>query len=252
MKFYLGAHHPNWLATAGVPLFVSHRRLLGRKTFPRAAAAWALDSGGFTELSMNGTWETTEQQYVDAVYRYRDAIGEPDIVSPQDWMCEPWIVEKTGRSVEEHQKLTTENILHLRQLAPDLPFIPVLQGWTLSDYERHVGMYRDAGVDLTAERVVGLGSVCRRQRTGEIEDIVLMTRNAGIRPHGYGVKVGGLRRYGYLLTSADSMAWSYSGRRQGRCSLKSRCANHLHYALEWRERVLTSMDYQQQHLGRGA
>ncbi|WP_430623729.1 DUF7221 family queuine tRNA-ribosyltransferase-like protein [Mycolicibacterium sphagni] len=33
----MGSHQVSWLATAGVPLFISHRRLAGRKTFPRAA-----------------------------------------------------------------------------------------------------------------------------------------------------------------------------------------------------------------------
>lgn len=51
MKFYLGAHHPGWLAHAGVPLFVSYARLGPMKRLPRAAAPWALDSRGFSELS---------------------------------------------------------------------------------------------------------------------------------------------------------------------------------------------------------
>jgi hypothetical protein len=55
--FFLGTHQPNWL-TLGVPLFVSDRRLRRYRTLPRAAAPWALDSGGFTELSQYGTWDT--------------------------------------------------------------------------------------------------------------------------------------------------------------------------------------------------
>lgn len=36
--FYLGTHQVDHLERAGVPLFVSHRRLAGRKTLPRAIA----------------------------------------------------------------------------------------------------------------------------------------------------------------------------------------------------------------------
>jgi len=61
--FYLGTCQVSWLATAGVPLFVSHRRLAPRKTLPRAIAEWALDSGGFTELSLFGEWRTSARQY---------------------------------------------------------------------------------------------------------------------------------------------------------------------------------------------
>jgi hypothetical protein len=83
-------------------------------------------------------------------------------------MCEPYIVAKTGLSVFEHQRRTVANYLLLKELAPDLPFIPVLKGWSLSGYLACVLMYDAAGVDLAKERLVGVGSVCRRQATYEI------------------------------------------------------------------------------------
>src|ERR1700728_2833528 len=58
MVFYLGAHQPHWLWRAGVPLFVSHRQLARKRQLRPALARWALDSGGFTELSMHGAWTT--------------------------------------------------------------------------------------------------------------------------------------------------------------------------------------------------
>ena len=51
MKFYLGTHQTGWLAKLDVPLFVSRRRLATLRKLPRAVGSWALDSGGFTELS---------------------------------------------------------------------------------------------------------------------------------------------------------------------------------------------------------
>jgi hypothetical protein len=82
------------------------------------------------------------------VNRYADEIGQLDWAAPMDWMCEPWIVEKTGLSVREHQERTVANYLALRDRGP---FIPVLQGWTLEDYETCVDLYAQAGVDLSAE-----------------------------------------------------------------------------------------------------
>lgn len=64
MDFYLGTHQPAWLTKAAVPLFVSHRRLVGRTRLPRAATSWALDSGGFSELSLHGEWQTDPAEYV--------------------------------------------------------------------------------------------------------------------------------------------------------------------------------------------
>src|SRR5205807_2659774 len=112
---------------------------------------WALDSGGFTELRLHGGWLTTAAAYVAAVRRYRDEIGRLEWAAPMDWMCEPFMLAKTGLTVAEHQERTVANYLELRSLAPDLPFVPVLQGWSRDDYRRCATPYEKAGVDLAAE-----------------------------------------------------------------------------------------------------
>jgi hypothetical protein len=161
--------------TWGVPVMVSHGRLRTRKRLPRATAPW---------------------------------------VCVQDWMCEEWITAKTGKTVAEHQQLTVESVLLLRALAPDLPIIPVIQGWSLPDYVACVALYAAHGIDLRAEPVVGLGSVCRRQATDEIHTIVSVLSAMGIRLHGFGVKTAAIEAVGGLVHSADSEAWSYGARRR--------------------------------------
>lgn len=240
MDFFLGAD-VGWLAHAGYPLMVSHGRLRRAVTLPRAIAPWVCDSRGFTELSQHGRWTITPQQYVTGLRRYRDEIGRLRWASPQDWMCEPWITAKTGLTVVEHQRRTIANLIELRALAPDLPIIPVIQGWELADYLRCLDMYAAAGVDLHAEPVVGLGSVCRRQGTGQIDAIVSILAATGLRLHGFGVKTEGLASYGPLLASADSFAWSFGGRRRvGRCphGLVKWEANCPERARRWRLDVL--------------
>jgi hypothetical protein len=253
MKFYLGTHMVNWLGELDVPLFISRNRLKNRRSFPQARAPWALDSGGFTELRDHGRWRITAEQYANEVRRYRDLIGKLDWAAPMDWMCEPWVIDGgnrggqffhgTGLSVEEHQRLTVDNYLELRRIAPDLPFIPVLQGWQLADYLRCVEMYEAAGVQLRDQPVVGLGSVCRRQATSEINELVARLTSLGLRLHGFGVKTAGITDYGELLSSSDSMAWSFGARyeeRMPQCTHRARnCANCSAYALAWRQRVLS-------------
>ncbi|GIJ52462.1 hypothetical protein Val02_93480 [Virgisporangium aliadipatigenens] len=244
--FYLGTHQPHWLARAGVPLFVSDRRLRRYRTLPRARTIWALDSGGFTELSQYGTWThgPSPAVYARRVRRYRDDIGRLVWAAPQDWMCEPFITAKTGLSVAEHQARTVDNYRQLVDLAPDLPWVPVVQGWTAADYLRCVDRYAAAGVDLAHARLVGVGSVCRRQGTTEVGDILTALHRAGVtRLHGFGFKTLGLARHGHLLTSADSMAWSAQARREPPlpgCSGHRNCANCLTYALRWRSRILAA------------
>ncbi len=171
MKFYLGAHHAHWLAKSDVPLFVSRATLAKRKTFPRAKVGWALDSGGFTQLSQHGAWTIPPEQYVEEVRRFQREIGKLEWAAIQDWMCEPHILAKTGKTVAEHQRLTIENYETLLRLAPELPWAPVLQGWTRADYLSHLAQYRLRGHDLAALPVVGIGSVCRQQPLAPLTDV---------------------------------------------------------------------------------
>lgn len=240
MRFYLGTHMPNWLwdkRLTDIPLFVSHRRLKRYKTLKPAVTRWALDSGGFTELSMFGEWRTPPSEYIAAIRRYANEIGNLDWASPQDWMCEPHMIKRTGKTVRLHQMLTTNNYLELVWQAPDLPIIPVLQGWTRDDYLWHAEHYESFGIDLAQEPVVGLGSVCRRQHTAEAADITNALHP--IKIHAFGAKGDAIALYGSQLTSCDSMAWSFNGRydRNRTCPKKS-CSNCLHYALAWRDKAL--------------
>ena len=247
MIFYLGTHLPHWLAKpafADVPLFVSRRRLASARPKRAALGRWALDSGGFTELSMHGRWTITPAQYVDEVRAYSAVLGMPDWIAPQDWMCEAWILEKTGMTVEQHQRLTVDNYCELSALAPVLSIARVLQGWTEREYMHCVELYDRAGVDLRHAPVVGIGTICRRQGTSDAERIVRRVAREGIRLHAFGAKTTGLRRYADQLASADSMAWSFAARKMPAlpgCTTHKNCANCPIWALMWRARVLESI-----------
>ncbi|MGA4964457.1 deazapurine DNA modification protein DpdA family protein [Streptomyces pseudogriseolus] len=239
-EFWLGAHHPRWLATTGVPLMVSRRSLAGRRTLPRAAAQWVLDSGGFTELSLNGGWTIPAYQYAREVRSFRDQIGNLVWAAPQDWMCEDHILARTGLTVAEHQARTVGNYLDLKSIDDTLDIIPVVQGQTIADYERCLALYDQAGVNLSAQPLVGVGSICRRQSTAEASEILGTLAEAGLRLHGFGLKLDGLRTSADHLASADSLAWSFDARRSAPLpghDHKS-CANCVHWAMRWRQRVL--------------
>jgi hypothetical protein len=246
MDFYLGTDVAglSW----GVPVMVSHGRLRERKHLPRATAPWICDSRGFSELSEHGRWTIGARDYAAALLRYSGRPGRLVWASPQDWMCEPDILAKTGKTVTEHQQLTVESVLLLRSLlAGRVHVIPVLQGWRLPDYLAHIDLYAAHGVDLRAEPVVGLGSVCRRQATGEIHGIVSVLESMGLRLHGFGVKTAAIAAVGPLLASADSFAWSYGGRRAKHCThgLTDHAANCRDCALAWRTRVLARLGHAQ-------
>ena len=257
--------------------FISANRLRDRKRWKHAPGIrWALDSGGFTEIAKYGRWTATPERYVGDVYRWSWEIGQPDFCAPQDWMCESPMLKRTayvdglirprGRTaglslgqivdlcpdltaeqeadrIRVHQARTVENFLRLRELAPDLPFIPVLQGFEIADYVRHVGDYAAAGIDLHDWPRVGVGSVCRRQGTHEIAQLFRALSDHGIRAHGFGVKAAGLRLAADCLASSDSMAWSFTARRSkplAGCTHRN-CANCPIYARRYYHSILDTI-----------
>jgi hypothetical protein len=284
-RLYFNTHETQWLYQAklerllrGYTLFVSIPRLLRRVSpFPPALHPYCIDSGGFSELQKYGHWRRSAAGHVELVRRVVGQLG-PELcqwVAPQDCMTEDLVIyggtgprglvfkgtrEMRGlrpgepeqdrlTAVRIHQRLTRDNYLELTELAPEIRFIPVLQGQTLEDYDYCDQLYREAGVDLAQASVVGLGSVCRRQAESEIEEIVDHFHAKGYRLHGFGVKTLGLGRYGPKLVSADSLAWSEDARRRqkpgtgfvhhpGRSARHSNCANCPDYAVWWHQRLV--------------
>ncbi len=270
IRYYLGAHHPQWLAQTSTPLFVSRRVLAKRKTLPRALGPWALDSGGFTELQMHGRWTVDARMYAADVRRFRDEIGRLDWAAPQDWMCEPIVISGgtipkgptfagTGLSVRTHLIRTVDNLLQLRMIAPDLPIIPVLQGWKLDDYLQCWDLYDMAGICLENEPVIGIGSVCRRQATKEAVAIFERLSQEGLcgKMHGFGVKTSGLPAIAKYLRSADSQARSMHARKRnillpghdkpgsGRRKGHKNCANCLEYLLDEHHKMLATLEHKE-------
>ncbi len=267
MTFYLGTHIPKWLNDTPVPLFISRRTLVSQKVLPKAIGPWALDSGGFSELQMFGGWETPAMQYSTEVRRFHDEVGGLEWAAIQDWMCEDIVIKGgttstgavfkgTGFSVREHQRRTIHSWHLLRQLAPDMPWVPVLQGQRPDDYLAHADQYRESGTDLSKLPLVGVGSVCRRQGMAEAMQILVALHAQGVKNlHGFGFKISGLANgAAALLKSADSMAWSRGARfrprtpgcehvfrKASKAGLPSPCGNCKRYALIWRDQVLKAV-----------
>jgi len=248
MQFYLGTDEPSWLWNEPPPhrLFISRRRLQRLKRFKPAQQRWALDSGGFTELNMYGEWRTTPHQYVALVQRYVNEIGLLDWAAPQDWMCEPFVLTKTGKTVEEHQRLTVNNYLDLKTLSSQLPIIPALQGWQPDDYLRHAEMYEKAGIDLTEAPTVGMGTFCRRGNLQPVQHLVYDLQRQGLKMHAFGVKQDGLPIMGDFLQSADSLAWSFTARYANRrlCNQIHRspkCTHCKEWATTWANNVINNI-----------
>lgn len=209
--------------------FVSVNRLRSRKA-PFPAHDWIMDSGAFTEISTHGRYRHSVEEYAREIKRWKDNGNLLAAVS-QDYMCEPFILEKTGLSVEEHHRLTIERYDALLAEETGVYIMPVLQGFKPIEYVQHVIMYGDR---LKPGMWVGVGSVCKRN-ADPAAILEVLTHIKVVRPdlrlHGFGLKKTALSHAKIcdLLETADSMAWSFSARKQGRS------ANDWREAKRWSE-----------------
>jgi hypothetical protein len=237
LTFFIGLHQPSD-AHRFPHACISIRRLWRRaKKIPGCRAL--IDSGAFTELDKHGKYMVSVSAYALRLHQLHTR-GIVDIAGAvaQDFMCEDFMLEKVmgipkdtitpEQRVDQILKHQQWSVVRYDDLIAELerlfggeipfPVLPVLQGYAPEDYVRHISMYGDR---LKPGMWVGVGSVCKRN--GDPESILavlqaIKAERPDLRIHGFGVKKTALksREIVNLLATADSMAWSYHARINGR------------------------------------
>jgi len=233
MRFFTGLHQPSDAQHFNAA-FVSVNRLRNRKSSFKVGD-WIMDSGAFTTIAKHGGYPMPVEAYAADIRAIcgRQMHGNLLAVVAQDYMCESWMLAKTGLTVADHQRLTIERYDALLACHSGVYIMPVLQGHAPEDYVSHVSQY---GARLAQGAWVGVGSICKRN--GDPAAIwhvlsAIKTERPDLRLHGFGLKTTALsnpiiRSY---LHSADSMAWSFSARAKGRNP------NNYREALEFSDRI---------------
>lgn len=227
----MGLHQPSD-AKHVAPAFISVNRLRTRKS-AFVVGDWIMDSGAFTTILTHGDYPEPPEVYAEQIKRWANN-GNLLAAVAQDYMCESHMLAITGKTIAEHQRLTVERYDALSACDTGGVYImPVLQGYAPADYVQHVRQY---GTRLGHGAWVGVGSVCKRNGdVGAIEAVLLAIKRErpDLRLHGFGLKSTALgsRLVRELLHTADSMAWSFAARKQGRN------ANDWREAERFRQRV---------------
>lgn len=222
--FFPGIPEPAWAHRFELA-FISIARLRRRKgVFAPPVKAWAMDSAAFSEIDLHGGYQNPPQHFAIEAAGWVNRVPGCAFVATQDYMCEPFILAKTGLTVADHQRLTIARYDAIAADWRDLvgtagpPLLPVLQGFTP---EQYVANLRDYGSRIPEGAWVGVGSVCKRQGNialiRELLTAILEERD-DLRLHLFGVKVTALEDalIRELIWSGDSMAWAYAARKQGR------------------------------------
>lgn len=221
---------------------------------------WALDSAGFTAMlgwqakgaqpGIEGIFPWTLEAYLTFANLMRPAwYTQPDC-------CVEAAVAGSREEVIRRVDLTAKmlgdalDMLYGWQeaLARDVsvstveemvrPCVPVIQGWTASDYQRSLEMmlktWERKQPWLAAPALIGIGSVCRRH-LDHPEHGILAILNAlepylpkKTRVHMFGVKgtaIEVLRMFEFVA-SYDSMAWDISARRNAYANRTSNTMAH--------------------------
>lgn len=216
MRFFVGLHQPSDAAHVDAA-FVSVNRLRTRKSDFKVGD-WIMDSGAFSTILTHGGYPEPPSEYAAHIRRW-SRCGNLLAAVAQDYMCEAHMLAITGMTIADHQRLTIERYDELISCdTAGVYVMPVLQGYAPADYVSHIRQY---GERLTQGAWVGVGSVCKRNGDVAAIEAVLLAIKAerpDLRLHGFGVKTTALgsRLVRDLLHTADSMAWSFAARKQGR------------------------------------
>jgi len=213
VRFFTGLHQPSDAKHIDAA-FISVNRLVKRKS-DFVVGDWIMDSGAFSHMLRDGD-HMPAKEYAKQIVRWKNCGNLLAAVS-QDWMCESFILEKTGLTVVDHQRLTVERYDELLRHDTGCYIIPVIQGYEPDDYVRHIGMY---GHRLAPGMWVGVGSICKRNGSPrKILDVLMAIKleRPDLRLHGFGLKKTSLDNMTIraLLETADSMAWSFAARKNG-------------------------------------
>ena len=137
MIFYTGTHminHAQYLPWC----MISVNRLIKRKSDFKVND-WIMDSGAYTNLVNHGEHIQLEK-YIDQINRWKKC-GDLNAAITQDYMCEPFVLAKTGKTIFQHQALTVERYALLRSMVSGAYIMPVLQGFKPQEYVAHVRHY---------------------------------------------------------------------------------------------------------------
>lgn len=194
-----------------------HVDRLKKRKMPLGCIELLLDSHAFNIIRLFGDYPDSPETYAGHVHRIAKLVPKITAVT-QDYMCEPFMLAITKKTIPEHQALTIDRFDRIRAaLDPDIYLMPVLQGYQPHEYVDHLRQY---GSRIGVNSWVGVGSVCKRNgNPKKIFEIMygIKRERPDIRLHGFGIKSTSVadpdvRR---VLWSSDSMAWSLAAFHRG-------------------------------------
>lgn len=252
----------------GYPAMVSANAFWHAETrsfrFPEATdlveTDFALDSAGFTAMKlwqsrgkqtgMAGVFPWTYAQYLELAaisgaswYSAPDMCCEPEVAANQaeiDFRIDATVTLLEGclRILYEWQNQLTKECSATTVANMVRPPVPILQGWSASDYERSLELTMRVWERwqpwLDRPALIGIGSVCRRTLKHPSHGLYAILNRLegqipdGSRAHLFGVKGAALDEIKMMpwIASVDSMAYDFGARINARKAGISNTLDH--------------------------
>lgn len=185
------------------------RRFRIRRPPAEHIASLCVDGGGFTAARRWGTYPWSPEQYADFIRAVARDVPL-DFCAVLDYACERGVDRSVLATNRERIEVGLENERACREAAPDLPWLPVLQGDSLEERAYDLALRRRE--DLVPAEYAGVGSVCGRGAKGAREAITwLRGQLPRVQFHGFGLHVHALRDPVVYdaLRSWDSYSWTW-------------------------------------------
>lgn len=167
-----------------------------------------IDSGGFAVHKRFGEYPYTVEQYIEYV-QYMMEKWPVTEVAILDYPCEPTVNREIYSSNLDRIRITVDNAISCIDADHNIPWVPVIQGYSLKEYLTCWGLYQDAGIKAN---LWAMGSVCARKKLGGIRTIVTaLHKRTKQNLHAFGLTLVSIRdpQVFFALESSDSLAWNW-------------------------------------------
>lgn len=198
-----GGYVPGVLISAGV-LWSRSRRCFIKWNPPRYDEL-LLDTGGFSFHVRHSDYPFSLGDYAKLA-RHLKATWAATL----DYPCEPKVNREVHATNLERIAKSVEWAKESFRSHPDVPWLPVIQGYTAAEYLACIDLYEEAGL---LRPYMAIGSLCARVRRDKTWEVlrVISRRLPTTRLHGFGISLTLLKdqRIRRALHSADSQAWRF-------------------------------------------
>src|SRR5690348_2792520 len=127
MTFFPGLHHSS--IAKHFPRCMISVNTLRRRKGPFEVRDWMMDSGAFSQILRHGGYPNPPELYAAEIVRW-STNGNLLCAVSEDYMVAPAMLERTGLTVADHQRMTIERYDRIRAaVPPNIHILPVLQGY---------------------------------------------------------------------------------------------------------------------------